>query len=284
MVHNFIVDNLVLKWDKVPDWAFNDFLDELRFLSTFKKIPELPRPWVGKGFNTYHNNQNVGEGGGAMTFSWHPNAEPMRRIPDKETGEIHLIQSARVEFNPAKAELWHRLVMEKWHQQVGRFHEWRLDTVDMAIDLPVSTHSVFVLPLNGHRMTYFDGTRYFGGRGEDGHLKVYDKARELREKEGIEVEGPITRIEYKWRGKCTDPYKFNAHEEFRRRYYVLIYKGCDPVVRGLIYAINDGEISYDELPKRMKTKIKKALLSQQCLQTTFDHEHLKNILDLYYIK
>lgn len=271
--YNFIVDRLVLKWDKVPDETWNGFQAELQWLSNEILIPELELPWVGKGFNAYRYNQNVGKGDGGMLFSWQSNSEPMRKRGDE------LFQSARVEFNPAKAEDWQLRVMASWTNWMEESGcPWRLDTVDLAVDVPLPTHSIFVLPLNGAGMTYYQGTRYFGTRGSDGNLKVYDKAAERG------IPGPLTRIEYTWRGKCSDPRQFDGAEGFRRRFYVLTYKGCDPVVRGLIYAINDGEISYDELPRRMKTKIKEALLSQQPLEIHFNQSHLIDTLNKYYIR
>lgn len=104
-----------------------------------------------------------------------------------------LTSIVKVEFNPNKTFL---------RRDVGAVLEWLrnhcysaiLRECDYAVDLPCSTSSVITHSLKD-KIIYND-SRYYGHRHSNGRLKVYNKRREVLDKEKRDIGSLCTRVEY----------------------------------------------------------------------------------------
>jgi hypothetical protein len=70
---------------------------------------------------------------------------------------------------------------------------------DVAYDVPVALGNIFIAPTDARRkLRLHKGSRYFAQphqRKQNAYCRVYDKALELWQRHGIEIEDDLTRIE-----------------------------------------------------------------------------------------
>ncbi len=69
--------------------------------------------------------------------------------------------------------------------------------MDVAFDFPIHLSNLLVTSNTGREMNLFQGTRYFGGkgqRGKHGYCRIYDKKKELASK-GVVIDEELTRVE-----------------------------------------------------------------------------------------
>ena len=110
--------------------------------------------------------------------------------------EWYQLDKMRIEINPNK---WHdsnlfRMLMDMVEEVA---FEGVIDCVDYAIDVPCNINDVVVLRSRKEYGEY-KGTRYYGRRGKNGMVRIYNKMIES------ELLYQLTRIETRW--KCKDKF------------------------------------------------------------------------------
>lgn len=178
----------------------------------------------------------------------------------EKVGQAHNLV---IEFNPNKCEeipyLW--IVLKRFYSDSKRVV---CVSCDIACDMPVNILDVLYIP-HGRRNTKAfnnggdDMTYYFGSRGDDGHIKIYNKARELglldvdltRYEVTRSIKLPLDQCMYTeldW----TCLVDINIIDNYQ---YDL---SVDGTCKALIYAIMNG-YSLSSIPRKYKEKIKKIL-------------------------
>lgn len=164
---------------------------------------------------------------------------------------------------------------------------------DFACDVPCQSNHIIV---KSRRMvsSISDGDCvYYGAFGSDGHLKIYDKEKELLQEQGIKLGNPLTRIEVTLTTNRTDSW---ITEEFYR-----IDKFCDDFsqidglndtdiailnmyMRLCIYEPNT-DLSTYKLGRKKEKKIKEILLSSSpSVHLSFSVLLCSELLDLVSVR
>jgi len=151
---------------------------------------------------------------------------------------------------------------------------------DVAFDIPVGMRNVFIDSIYGRNMNLYEGTRYYGKRGDSnkhGYCRVYDKAKEQKDKHDIDMGGQLTRVEIVYKPDSSDRFTmldlYSRPPKFNRLYSCRVIDS--PLERKLqkravILAVQAGLISL----KEFKRDYKKGLLSDLENQLHLDFDQL----------
>lgn len=131
--------------------------------------------------------------------------------------------SLLMEFNPNKHlsdHAWRDLI-SALHDLLGPHFCWSDSRTDFALDVPFPISDVRLLSRKVG--SSYMGTYYFGTRGKSGYTRVYDKRKEILDKQKQDIGREVTRVE--WEARSGDP----VHMDFPfiikdlGRYEVLRY-------------------------------------------------------------
>lgn len=115
----------------------------------------------------------------------------------KPFGSESYAYSLLLEFNPNKAEI------PFWRDLISRINSvrdkpgWRDTRTDYALDIPFPISDVRLLTRKVG--SSYLGTYYFGTRGQSGYTRVYDKRKEILDKQRKDICREVTRIEWEAR-------------------------------------------------------------------------------------
>lgn len=129
--------------------------------------------------------------------------------------------SATIEFNPNKhmASPVPSLFISTVKEWLGDFFVWRNTRCDFALDVPYPISDVRLL--SRKTASSYEGTFYFGKRGNAGYTRVYDKRKHMLEVFKQDIGREVTRIEWEQHfSECTFdmPYRLGdlgKHEVLR---------------------------------------------------------------------
>jgi len=187
------MDKIVYMIDNVSLSDFQKLKDDLGELEYKGKLSSVVYR-VGTGISEYHYNLHIGHGEGAVFIGWQHNASRPVFVGSEKLWDM------KIEYNPSKLLEWHTVAL-RCLQSNFVWHDRRLITIDLCVDIEVHKDSIFVFA-RGKEENRYRGDRYYGYKSNHGHLKVYDKKRERKEKAGIDVfpedemYRDLTRIEY----------------------------------------------------------------------------------------
>lgn len=258
------IDNLVIYVEDIRMHAFEMFKKRLEVAEYKGQIPRL-RFHIGTAYSDYHYRLHVGEGGGAIAIGFKHNS-------CSSQDEFFRM---RVEFNPQKngeafRGFW--VVFNTFFYEFTR----KIKQFDIAFDVPVPIDRVHCVSLTGRQKGYFKGTKYFGSPGNHGRMKIYDKKKELEEKQKIEIDEEITRIEYtarfeepmtvQWLSKVDN---FGINEQ----YQISIFneEKLTGELKACVLALHHELVEFKEFTRTTKKKIKNALSSMG--QLDLDHAY-----------
>lgn len=192
------VDKLIIDYPLNSDCSFTGFLDyfskSASFLfvsdksldgynSYFDKPPCSYYSWFQSAFWFPHCNIKLG-------FYYHENYKG-------QSCEFKIKKLLRLEFNPNK--VFQDITFCALIEAIKRFFGFGvLVEVDYAVDVPCSTDRV-ITQSRKTKIIYND-SRYYGKRHTHGRLKVYNKKREVFDKEKITLDHDLTRCEVTLRG------------------------------------------------------------------------------------
>lgn len=258
------LDNLIFYVENVTAFQFDNFILELEKAETFGKVPRIRRE-IGIGFSKYHHNIRIGEGGGAIHIGFKHNS----------VRENQNSYRMRFEVNPSKQ-------ISEQHEKARQCaadifvesfsgNTKLIKGVDVAFDIPIAKEKLFVVSKTGRERNILKGTSYFGERGQNGHLKVYDKKKELEKKQRIQIEEEhLTRIEFGLR--MAEPVTFHLFSKagtigINELYQVSVLESdkAEGVIKACIIAVSSGEMQMGELSRTYQLKTKKALADMRLL-------------------
>ena len=107
-----------------------------------------------------------------------------------------------MELNPNKhdLEVWRQLITAL-RDQIGDRFCWSNTRMDYALDIPFPISDVRLLTRKVG--SSYQGTYYFGTRGSSGYTRVYDKRKEILDKQKKDIGREVTRVE--WESRSGDP-------------------------------------------------------------------------------
>lgn len=247
------LDNLVLNVEKVTQETFEKFGKDLSRLETFSKLPEIFYS-VGKGYSEYHHNLNIGIGSGGLRIGYKHNSA-------KQSNQYTM----RLEFNPSKqseenyGEFW------SLFKKTFKDHVKLIKQFDIAFDIAAEPREIISVSLTGRQRTILKDTVYFGSRGNHGRLKIYNKKKEIEDKQKIKMDPNIklTRIEYtvKLDKGVTAQMLSKADLKINEQYQLslLSLDKFSGEVKSMLIAFHNGWVQWNEFTRTSKMKIKKAL-------------------------
>lgn len=258
------LDNLILYVENVTLYQFDNFILQLEIAETYGKIPRVKRE-IGLGFSKYHHNVRIGEGGGAIHIGFKHNSVMENQNSYRLRFEVNPSKQLAVGGSEARQNAVDIFV--------GSFsaNTKLIKGIDVAFDVPMPKEKLFVVSKTGRGRNIIKGTTYYGERGQNGHLKVYDKKKELERKQGIEIEEEhLTRIEFGL--KLADPLTFHLFSKVGTvgindlyQASVLDIEKSQGVVKACILAVSSGEMQMGELSRTYQLKTKKALADMRLL-------------------
>lgn len=147
-------------------------------------------------------------------------------------------------------------------------------STDVAFDISLPLNNIFVTSNTGRQMNIFQGTRYFGGkgqRGKHGYCRIYDKREELASR-GIVIDDELTRVEIVY--KPTKPIKLEelliGPPSLNKLYtgtIINLDKQVTPIYKAIISLLS-GKMAINEFSRHYRRVLKKQLDSQE--QLNFD--------------
>lgn len=152
------------------------------------------------------------------------------------------------EFNPNKSDLepWRDLIAALCTGFGDRFC-WSNTRLDYALDIPFPISDVRLLTRKVG--SCYQGTYYFGTRGSSGYTRVYDKRKEIIDKQKQDIGREVTRIE--WESRAGDP----LHMDFP---FLIQNLGRYEVLR--FVPMNDWPAALRTFDERTAAKIKRESL------------------------
>lgn len=172
----------------------------------------------------------------------------------------------RVEWNPNKSESFYKLV-PFFSQFTNNNHlsDIRVARLDLAVDYPVDINPCLVLcdrVRKSFTATGSDGleTVYFGTRSSENYFRLYNKAKEILEKDGVDLGHPLWRLEL----ECKKGFYLSETPDFsssfsRFHFFEPVKKTGDWVL-DLIYqqaSIHGLQAVLRMMPKNTQTRYRK---------------------------
>lgn len=257
------LDNLVIYVEKVTEEQFEHFSRKLSKMETFSEVPEIYFS-TGTGFSEYHDNLNIGQGSGALRIGYKHNSSKK---------SIHY--TMRIEFNPSKQIEKHYKAFWSLFKTNFKEHRKLIKQLDIAFDLNATPTQIISASLTGRQRSMIKDTVYFGSRGNNGRLKIYNKKKEIEEHQKIKMpeDVELTRIEYTWKfDKGIIAQMLSKQElKFSEQYKIslLDIENLTGEVKSMILAYHNGWVRWNEFTRTSKNKIKRALDNMELLD--IDH-------------
>lgn len=201
--------------------------------------------WVDSDFKGFRYNFRVMDSaGGGLWIGFMHNAESM----SSDSTNLYL------EYNPNKFNLFDNVVPNRIRRLLSYVaRNGELVLIHLAIDIHEDIINFLIdkrYKVNYKLFITDKGITHYVGQYGNGYLKMYDKAKEQR------VNISWTRIEYVIRYDCSvDSIHLIDFSNFPRVYRIKNNIMMSPVVKALIYAINDGVIFLSDLTRTFKKKV-----------------------------
>lgn len=269
-----VLDNLILNVKQVTFNKYEAFIKDLREeLVTWEVLEHNQTPlatYTKATVREYHYNAIVGRSDGAVYIGYQHNAEKYDVIKGC---------SMKLEVNPSKENKEQTILTEVFKKHFEGY-EIFIRGMDLAVDLETEKNSILPVSLTGRHQDRHKGTIYFGTRGKHGYLRIYDKKKELKEKQKIEItEESLTRIEFCARIKDGLTLKdleildWEMNDLYQVSFLDESKLPADPITKAILYSYVNGYQDLKEFTRTYKTKIKEALsnMSQLDLDKLFEN-------------
>lgn len=272
-----VLDNLILSVKDVTFDKYQAFMKDLGAnLMTYEVMEHDGAPLTAYTKNTareYHHNAIVGHGEGAVYIGYQHNSERYDVIRGC---------SMKVELNPNKENAEQKILANTFRKHFEGYTIY-IRGMDLALDLEVEQSNLVIVSQTGRHQDRHKGTVYFGTRGKHGYLRSYNKKKELKEKQGIEIKSDsLTRIEFCMRMKdgLTLRYFDCLELKISNLYQIsLLDKDAlgtmEPVTKAILYSYLNGYQDLKEFTRTYKLKIKKALSNMNPVDLDQEFENAK---------
>lgn len=185
------IDKLVISYEAISQsFSFDAFALEFSSSSSFSFCSERGLD----GYNSFFHKRPSSSYAWFSSAFWFPHCNVKFGSFEYRATEKLWIECPRlrIEFNPNKIFSDDRLtvlflLIRKY------FKGGTLLECDYAVDVPCRPNSV-ITQSRKDKIIYND-SRYYGKRHSPGRLKVYNKRREVLDKEKVDIEGDLTRCE-----------------------------------------------------------------------------------------
>lgn len=262
------LDNLILNVKNVSFSQYEEFLERLQSqLVGIEWTENLLAAYQKNKACEYHYNLRIGNGAGATYIGYQHNSE-------KPQG---LGFTLKLETNPAK-ETHEQILLRDIFKDYFSNHHIVIKGGDIALDIPQPISSLLAVSLTGRVQDRHKGTLYFGTRGKHGYLKIYDKKKELLDKQLTNIpEDFLTRIEFSFRfNKPLTLGEFSATSLNMDSLYKISVMDdsevSDPLLKACLFSYLNGHQDLKEFTRTYKNKIKKALDSMSPIK--LDHTYI----------
>lgn len=249
LLANVKLDKLVLEYNRIP----------LNFFHSLEEEGEISNIRSNEGFH-YHRCLQISKGDAYIKLYYQSKYEIWKPV-----GKL------RLETHPKYLSEFSTIL--KKLKEISR--DIYFVSTDVAFDIPLPLNNIFVTSNTGRQMNIFQGTRYFGGkgqRGKHGYCRIYDKREELSSK-GIVIDDELTRVEIVY--KPTKPIKleelFKNPPTFNKLYTGTIIKldnQITPIYKAKLICLLSGKMAINEFSRHYRRVLKKQLDSQE--QINFD--------------
>lgn len=173
----------------------------------------------------------------------------------------------RLEFNPSKIEKEQEIFLKKY--VLPMLIDVGFTRIDLAIDVDDKLTDYYFEILGRTRTLIHarDGelaTMYIGSRNSKVMMRIYDKKRQLREKEGVEIEDDVLwRLEYEIKGKeiIDSVLKYGFQTLIDNRIIQYDFTGVSAIDECLIHSMYLAPDSFRKLSKDKKSKVRKIMKS-----------------------
>ncbi|UAL52284.1 replication initiation factor family protein [Metabacillus dongyingensis] len=250
MLANVKLDKLVLEYVSIP----------LNFFHELEEEGEISNIRSNEGFH-YHRCLQISKKGGAYIKFYYQSKYEIW----KPFGKL------RLETHPKH--------LSEFSTLLNRLKEICSDiyfvSTDVAFDIPLPLNNIFVTSNTGRQMNIFQGTRYFGGkgqRGKHGYCRIYDKREELARR-GIVIDDELTRVEIVY--KPTKPIKLEellieppSLNNLYTGTIINLDKQVTPINKAILICLLSGKMAINEFSRHYRRVLKKHLDSQE--QLDFD--------------
>jgi len=264
-----VLDNLILYVKNVTFEDYSALVQELtaKFF-TIENEENIVSRYEKLRAREYHYNLQVGNGSGAVYIGYQHNSE-------KPKGKGFTL---KLEVNPAK-ENEIQIEFQKVFARIFKNHPKMIKGGELALDLPIASDRIFAVSTTGRSQDRHKGTLYYGNRGKHGYLKIYNKKKELEERQKVVIkEEQLTRIEYSFRFPDeVNLQQFSSAElEMDKLYKISIFSkekldSFDAVTKALVYSYINGFQDIKEHTYTNKKKIKNAVENMEVI--SLDHAY-----------
>lgn len=253
------LDKLVIYVENVEPDTYFKFQVAISRLEGFNLIPQVYET-IGMGLSEYHYNLNIGQGTGAVRIGYKHNS-----CKENQT------YTMRIEFNPNSQNEEHYKYFWDLFKKHFKNYKKLIKQLDLAFDLACEPIEIISTSLTGRQRTILKDTTYFGSRGNNGRLKIYNKKKEIEDRLKIKLEEDLklTRIEYTWRFDKAVTVQILSSEElkFNEQYKIafLNLEKQSGEMKAILIAFHEGRVQWNEFTRTTKNKIKKAIENMQPL-------------------
>jgi Putative phage replication protein RstA len=171
----------------------------------------------------------------------------------------------RLEFNPSKIDKNKKIFLKK--HVLPLLIDFGYTRIDLAIDVDENITD-YHFEITGRTKTHIfarDGelaTIYIGSRSSKVLMRIYDKKRQLKEKEQVEISDPVLwRLEYELKGsEMIDSVLENGFESIiDHRIIQYDFTGVSPSDECLIECMYHSPSSFSKLSRPTKSRVRKVM-------------------------
>lgn len=290
---NIHIDMINNRAEKVFDFEFAKILEGLEQLACQNKIVDYLY-YEDMASHKYRHNINIkttteAHGEGSIYIGWQHNSaktneskcydlkvevNPSKTVIDKITyqdifmacpkkyrdsiDKINLTDPYDVLYEverPADYHVYHLL------GSIIGAKVWRVIEFDIAMDFNCYIDEVICLPRQGRSMNLIQGTRYYGTQHKDMFLKIYDKAKERKEKANKDIGAVLTRLEFTIRPHNGNGILYRDLTsyilDFNKYYSIAIYdeSKCTDAVKGWLICFAHGLMQFKDLHQKNRKKL-----------------------------
>lgn len=250
------LDMINMRINSVHIDDYNAFKADLDYFETVGALPRVNFT-VGKGISDYRYKLHIGEGGGAVYIGYQANGVNAKVA--KERFDM------KIEFNPAKHDFKKYNMLWK---ALSRFKGFKkgIKGFDIAYDINCKINDVMPLSLSGKKTNRLYGSYYFGQKGSNGFMKIYDKMQEEIDS-NKEVSEVIDKTRFEVSIVFAEPTNLqllSSLDSFKLSELYAVSVGdmdkLDIETKCVIHCLQTGFITFEQVESRRKReKIKKAL-------------------------
>lgn len=265
VIYGVCCDMMNLRYEQVLEFEFLAIRREIEKLYSDGEIVDY-RYSEKTGATDYRHNIHIQPGfssEGGIYIGWcHNSSKPnammsydlkvelnpskMNYLVDEERKKVEFINDIKI----------YKALAPILHKKIVRIIEF-----DVAIDLRLKLGDVISFSKQGRTMNLIHGTRYYGTKHKDLYLKIYDKAKERKEKTGVDVGTDLTRLEFTIRPANGNGLTFSGLQKYLididKYYSFALYPNniTDVAVKSYIHSILSGYLQFKDFNHRQKKKI-----------------------------